>query len=576
MRSTVLLFVFVLLVFPAGNADAQLIVDDFDSQTTGSPPAWQWWENGRSGTIQVDDTVYRGSSGRSVELVRTTFDDYTFSFGRNFRPLDGPAELTFFFRVSSTTEEVLTAVGGNNSGHQVAWWIGVGGAVGNAIGTYSETGGWNHVMDVVADTWYGVRLEIDPTTFTYDITVWEDGNPGNTATETGIPFRNGTAVEVIDQIQFGNFSAATSGPAASAFVDDVKFVGTRILNDDFESGNTGYWSSSTRPLTAVTTCYQTVTTDAYLANDLNCDSSLLEAVAVEIGASNIFLDLNGHTMSHTIPDQTVGIGVDAQNVEGITVKNGTIKDFLVGVNLRETSTATVKDLWIGNLVEDDPVEFLPGVRVTLCKDVVVRDTFFEYLPVAHKEAIVNANSDIVVDNIEVRNASVGLNYGGWCNGERPRSSGSIINGRLFGVTIAGVLVQCTDDALIADNEFSFNEAAISVDTTRVGGTTGLVIDANVVNRGFIGVHLMGSDGVSILDNTVRNVWRGIFLDAIMGCPETGTAPGCYHATGNVISGNTATGSIFDLYHHELALGNTWTNNICQTKEGAEIPPCTGP
>ncbi|MCG6948534.1 MAG: hypothetical protein LJE93_06420, partial [Acidobacteria bacterium] len=189
MRSTVLLFVFVLLVFPAGNADAQLIVDDFDSQTTGSPPAWQWWENGRSGTIQVDDTVYRGSSGRSVELVRTTFDDYTFSFGRNFRPIDAPAELTFFFRVGSTTVEVLTAIGGNNAAHQVAWWVGVGGDVGNAIGTHSHAGGWNHVMDVVADTWYGVRLEIDPTTFTYDITVWEDGNPGNTASETGIPFR---------------------------------------------------------------------------------------------------------------------------------------------------------------------------------------------------------------------------------------------------------------------------------------------------------------------------------------------------------------------------------------------------
>jgi hypothetical protein len=53
-------------------------------------------------------------------------------------------------------------------------------------------------------------------------------------------------------------------------------------------------------------------------------------------------------------------------------------------------------------------------------------------------------------------------------------------------------------------------------------------------------------------------------------------PGCIYATGNVVSRNIATGSYQDLYHHELATGNTWTDNICQTKVGAEIPACTLP
>ena len=208
MRCFISSFVLVVLAISVGIVDAQFIVEDFDSQTTGSPPAWLWWNNGSSGTILVDETIYRGSTGKSVELVRTTFDHYTFGFGRNFRPVDGPAELTYHFRVDSTTEEVLTAIGGNNAGHQVAWWVGVGGAVGDAIGTHSHSGGWNHVMDVAADTWYVVTLEIDPTTFTYDITVWEDDNPANTATETGIAFRDGSNVEVIDQFQFGYFSGS--------------------------------------------------------------------------------------------------------------------------------------------------------------------------------------------------------------------------------------------------------------------------------------------------------------------------------------------------------------------------------
>ena len=74
-------------------------------------------------------------------------------------------------------------------------------------------------MNVSPAIWYGVTLEIDPSTFTYDITVWEDGSPGTAVTETGIAFRDGSDVEVIDQIQFGNFSDASSGPAAAAFIE---------------------------------------------------------------------------------------------------------------------------------------------------------------------------------------------------------------------------------------------------------------------------------------------------------------------------------------------------------------------
>jgi hypothetical protein len=506
-----------------------------------------------------------------VELVRTTFDGHAFGFGRNFPPIDGPAELTYYFRVGSTTEEVLTAVGGNNSGHQVAWWVGVGGAAGNAIGTHSHSGGWNHVLDVATDTWYGVTLEIDPATFTYDITVWEDGNPGNTATETGIPFRDGSDVEVIDQIQFGNFSDASGGPAAPAFVDDVEFIGARVLKDDFESGNIGSWSWSTRPRTAITTCYQTVTTDAVLANDLTCDSGVLESVGIELGASNIFLDLGGHTIS----GHPSGIGVRAMNLEGVTIKNGTIKEHGVGMDIVDTTVATVRDVYIVDLVEDDPDWFRMGTRITRSQDVLIRDCFVEFLPVAHKEAFVSADSEVTIDNVEFKNASVGLNISG-----NPHISNgtvaTVINNRFFGITIGGILAQWNDNSLVSDNEFFRCETSVGGDDGATDeGVTGLRIEDNFMNGGFIGVHFEGTRDSSVLNNVVRNHWRGIFLDAGGYCPVVGD-PGCIYATGNVVSGNIATGSYQDLYHHELATGNTWTDNICQTKVGDEIPACTLP
>ena len=46
---------------------------------------------------------------------------------------------------------------------------------------------------------------------------------------------------------------------------------------------------------------------------------------------------------------------------------------------------------------------------------------------------------------------------------------------------------------------------------------------------------------------------------------------CFYCTNNLISGNTVLGNgLFDLYHEENCLGNTWTNNTYETAMGSEI------
>lgn len=62
----------------------------------------------------------------------------------------------------------------------------------------------------------------------------------------------------------------------------------------------------------------------------------------------------------------------------------------------------------------------------------------------------------------------------------------------------------------------------------------------------------------------------------VGCltPEPGWD--CFTSTANVIADNETWGNVIDLYHYEDSLGNTWTGNTCQTKQGAEIPECTPP
>ena len=94
-----------------------------------------------------------------------------------------------------------------------------------------------------------------------------------------------------------------------------------------------------------------------------------------------------------------------------------------------------------------------------------------------------------------------------------------------------------------------------------------------MHDGYIGIHFMGITDSHILRNTIRDNWRGIFIDSTMGCPEPPT-PECIFSSDNLVSGNITLGNFIDLFHRKEAVGNTWENNKCQIKEGAEIPECT--
>lgn len=229
-------------------AEAQLIQDDFDAYTVGTSPPAPWWYWGTSGTFLVDDTTPYGGTGSSLEIDRVAFDYQPFTIGRGLiPPLEGQGEMSYFFRLTGSGDrETLCVFGHNYANNAVAWWVTHGGWFGNAVATYSETQGWTHVKDVVNDTWYGVRLDIDVSTHSYDITVWEAADPSNTTTVTGLDFRNLLLADPVDDIQIGDFYDSFSD-SRSAYLDDLRLVGPGIFSDGFESGNTGAWLGGESP-----------------------------------------------------------------------------------------------------------------------------------------------------------------------------------------------------------------------------------------------------------------------------------------------------------------------------------------
>lgn len=87
-------------------------------------------------------------------------------------------------------------------------------------------------------------------------------------------------------------------------------------------------------------CGEVITTDTVLDSDLTCP-----AEGIVIGADNITLDLNGHTL--TGPGLTcspICPGVDGVRVDvhtGVTIKNGYIAGFVFGVRLVDASNNVV-------------------------------------------------------------------------------------------------------------------------------------------------------------------------------------------------------------------------------------------
>jgi hypothetical protein len=60
---------------------------------------------------------------------------------------------------------------------------------------------------------------------------------------------------------------------------------------------------------------------------------LLQAQAIAIQADDVVLDLNGHTLENFAGATGQGRGINGRNVKHVTVRNGTIRGFSIGVNL---------------------------------------------------------------------------------------------------------------------------------------------------------------------------------------------------------------------------------------------------
>ena len=99
---------------------------------------------------------------------------------------------------------------------------------------------------------------------------------------------------------------------------------------------------STQPLAISPSCGQVITQNVILTSNLNCGDS----DGLIVGASDIVVDLNGHTISGPDVDSDTKtsskVGVMIPNMNNVVVQDGTIQGFQAGILMTGSQNVEVK------------------------------------------------------------------------------------------------------------------------------------------------------------------------------------------------------------------------------------------
>lgn len=224
------------------------------------------------------------------------------------------------------------------------------------------------------------------------------------------------------------------------------------------------------PASSSPACGDVVTTDVTLTKSLkNCASGLV------VGADNVTIDLNGFTIKGL--GTTAGIGIDAADHTGITLKNGKITDFAEGIKLFNVSNSTIEDIVVRRTVT--------GIRVARTDN--------------------GSDSNEILDN-KVRESVDGIVVFG---AALSRIAGNTLS------DLSGIGISCRD-TFAGDVEIEGNRSVRNNTGIRLF-FCGASVDGNIANdNDGVGISRIRSNGPTLRNVANDNVGTGISLDDSTG------------------------------------------------------------
>lgn len=334
------------------------------------------------------------------------------------------------------------------------------------------------------------------------------------------------------------------------------------------------------PLTTVRatelTCGATISEDIELETNLDCRNT--NSVGLVIGSNDIVLDLNGFTIAG---DASAPAAIFGDGYSGIDIENGAIYGFQTGIYLRNATDVSIDRITSAHQPND-------AIAIDQCRDVRIEDVQISQIyddgGQESTGVILFESEDVKVENITAEGGFYGLM-------SLSSKNVAVKDNSFTKIAHVGVRVVNNRDTLVENNRITgvgMFMCYSAVDVVDPGPSNRIKIQGNVLTECSHGVFAAVSPPesptkrISVRNNRIRLTVDGIVLVGIQDSEVVanrvhlnGSGIGLWeHATNNRIAGNLVTGNVlFDVFHDESSVPNTWTDNTCVLTNGMEDIDC---
>jgi parallel beta-helix repeat protein len=261
------------------------------------------------------------------------------------------------------------------------------------------------------------------------------------------------------------------------------------------------------PQPAVVTCGQVLTQSTLVENNLtNCPGE-----GLVIGASNIIVDLGGHTidgpdylLNPPATNETLPAGIRNSGFDNVTIRNGTVQQFGDGALLKEASTSNV----VANVTFASNA--IAGIHLDNADSGTIRDN----RPIGNAAGIFLANGSD--GNVATRNTLSGnLNMAVHVvSSSGNRIESNRINGLVSGLPGSDGGVQldgATNNVVLSNTVTDTGDVGVVL----IQGSHDNRIEANTLTRtGDSGIHIQDSNGSQVIGNVAHEAAdNGVGLSA---------------------------------------------------------------
>ncbi len=252
------------------------------------------------------------------------------------------------------------------------------------------------------------------------------------------------------------------------------------------------WRIGAAPTPKNVSCGEVLTTSTLVTNSLfDCPAD-----GLVVGAADITIDLNGNMIDG---DAAGGAGIRNPRFDNVTVRNGTVQEFDVGVSIDPSARNVVAEI-------NAQLNGLAGIRLSGAADASVRTNT---LTAGEGDGIAllgGTQRTLVRDNTVTANLGLGILLENSSDNRVERNSVSASGD-------VGISLEGARNNRLLSNDLSANVGGIEVQLL----SHGTLLERNTLSAGEGGINIGDSNGAQLIDNVVQQTTAtGITLDTSNG------------------------------------------------------------